>query len=436
MMTRTLPNFIEGERALLGAMMMKEDIAKDLLTSLSQDDFYHPQHKIIFEIIQEIVNKGNPITAMMVTKTLQDFGRLIEVGGAPYVLEVYESVTTIEHTDHYLGLVKEYSVRRKFLEQADKMLESAYDETSDIQKTMDEYRAEFNALEMTNSKRDYKSVVDLIDGAINRITEPEKYQQNGLKTGFPKLDELIGGLCKGELIIIAARPSMGKSTFALNIAKYVAQWEKAHVAIVSLEMPNEQLISKLIDNVGLQSFSNPSLNLKVTHRHVLDSAKATLAQMKIHFDDTPALELSQIKIRAKQLHKKQPLDLIVIDYLQLIHYIDYKNNRTQEITKISSGLKELARELEIPIIALSQLSRNVEHRQSKVPLLSDLRDSGSIEQDADKVLMIYRDDYYKEKDVPRDRITDIFVRKNRNGRTGSVKLTFRGDISTFENIKL
>ena len=434
-LTNNLHNLV-AEQALLGAIMQSPEHFSNVRDDLNVNDFYHPQHKLLYETMLALNAGQVAIDATTVMSKLSDYGRLAEVGGASYILAVFESVTALAHTEHYLKIVKDKSQRRSVINQANALIADVsnpeIDRTSAIN-TMSEQMQNLQKNDIDNSNS--QNINYYLGGVIDKINNPTN-KSRGLQTGYANLDHLLGGLKKSELIIIAARPSMGKSTFALNIARNVANHEKANVAFFSLEMTAEQLTQKLVDNLGSRNFIEQAKKGRMleSEKRSLEYAVKVASNLNIVIDETPSLEISQLRTRARRMHEKQPLQLIIVDYLQYVHCKDFPNNRVQEISKISRTLKEIARELEVPVIALSQLSRASEKRTDNLPLLSDLRDSGSIEQDADKVIMIHREDYYRKHGEPRDNLAELLVRKNRNGRTGSTVLRFNGDTSNFENI--
>jgi len=332
-------------------------------------------------------------------------------------------------------LLKKYSAKRKIITQAESLINNINNPELDNTSALNIFNEEMQGLSSETEMGGFKKIGQFLDKVQKKIIEPKK--NNGLPTGFANLDYLVNGLCESEFIVLAGRPSSGKSTLALNIARNVAQRNK-HVAFLSLEMPEDQLASKLVDSVGHDNYHSKALHGRFEHttNQRFESALKSVETLNISIDDTGGLDISQVRTRFRRLHEKDKIDLIVIDYLQFIHCSKYKDSKVNQISEISRSLKNMAKELKVPVIALAQLSRAVEMRQDKSPIMSDLRDSGSIEQDADKILMIYRDDYYKPNNIPKDNLAQIFVRKNRNGQTGSVMLEFNGYTSNFTDTRI
>lgn len=431
---RELPNSSEAEQAVLGSAMRGSEWSELVLESLKVDDFYYNQHKVIFELMIKMANKNIAIDATTLSSTISEYGRIYDTGGAPYILAIFESVTTLEHTDYYINTVKELSTKREVITRMEQSIDEMYNPDNETQNVINSTREQLDKVN-TGQTGGFVKIGDLLNGVSETIRSPEKLKMSGLSTGFRDFDEMTGGLGKGWFVIIAARPAMGKSSFAFNIATNVAGVGK-HVAIMSLEMKDEDIAHKSVDNYGGINFKKHAVRGGLSNSEVerLDYAIENIAKMNIKIDHSSGVEISQMKTNIRQLHKREPLDLVIVDYLQLIKCNAYKGNKTQEVNEISSGLKELARELDIPIIALSQLSRGVEARNDKRPIMSDLRDSGGIEQDADLVAMLYRDDYYKDKGEKKDELVEVLLRKHRFGNTGAFSLKFDGSISRFSNV--
>lgn len=426
---RPLPHSTETEQSILAAMLHEKSWVEKIIEEINEDYFYHHQHRTIFNAIKTLNETNKIVDSVSVSETLSEYGNLQGVGGAQYILSLYDSLTTIHHTEHYLSVLRKYFVRRRVITQANSLIEGVMNPDTDEFMTVESFNEEIRKLSQEEKKGGFLHVSKTTPIVEERVYNPT---DNGISTGYSDLDELLGGLGDSELIILAGRPSSGKTTFALNIARNVAL-QGGHVAIVSLEMPREQLVAKFVDSIGHKNYLEHVRRNQFTHTEKVhfDSAVRRVESLNISIDDTGGLDVNQIAVRLRRLHEKEKLDLIVIDYLQLIRCSSFRESRVNQITEISNRLKVIAKGLKVPTIALAQLSRAVEQRENKRPIMSDLRDSGSIEQDADKILMLYRDDYYKSPEEPKDGMAQIFLRKNRNGKIGSVFMRFNGETSNF-----
>ena len=441
------PHNREAEQSVLGAMLFDERAVGQNIEKLREDHFYDEAHRRIFRAIIGLYNQSSPIDAISVSDGLRKAGNLESVGGATYLAQLLDMVPTVAHVEYYTRIILEKAWLRELLTAASDIMTDAYGDVPEVEEVLD--RAEKRIFDIVE-RRITTSVVpmaDLVHPVFKWVDDLHKNPKDvtGLRTGFDDLDVLLRGLQKSDLIILAGRPAMGKTSLALNIAGRVGAIEKKAVAIFSLEMGKQQLVLRM-----LCSESNTNkLSLKNLQTGRFDSdlypylteAAGRLAQSRIFIDDSATLSAMEIRAKARMLKAREQLDLIIIDYLQLMEERTARaDNRQQEIATISRQLKALARELEVPVIALSQLSRAVERREENRPQLSDLRESGAIEQDADVVLMIYREEYYQRLQNPKAEVADnllnkaeVIVAKQRNGPTGVIDLNFFGEKVRFEN---
>jgi len=435
--TRNLPHNTEAEQAVLGAMMRNAEQIDDIKIRLKTEDFHHPQHKLMYEAMLSLVERAMAVDSTTLTAHLYDYGRLEEIGGAPYILAVFESVTTLAHTEHYVNLVLEKSTARKVIERAHMLIEQGYNPDLPIDQLIEEAKRQFSTLEEDIQNEDFRTIADVLKDYIANLEHLFKQtgEITGLHTGFDAFDKKTAGLQNGNLVIIAARPAMGKTIFAINIAVNAAKLNNINVAIFNLEMGVEEVVGRILSSEGRIDFGKLKTgNLDDDDWRSLKIARDSLGQVGVFLDDT-SRKVAQIITKCRTLQRQQGLGLIVIDYLQLMEGSRSSGgNRQLEISEMSRGLKLLARELNIPIIAVAQLSRNVESREDKRPVMSDLRESGSIEQDADIVTFLLREDYYRSAEEPRDNMVEVIFAKHRSGSTGSIKLGFRGENARFENI--
>jgi len=435
--TRNVPHNTEAEQAVLGAMMRSAEQIEDVRVRLTVEDFYHPQHKLMYEAMASLVDREMAVDSTTLTAHLYDYGRLEEIGGAPYILAVFESVTTLEHTDHYVNLVSEKSLARKVIERAHQLIEQGYNPELPVEQLLEEAKRQFTTLEGDIQNEDFRTIADVLGDYIKHLEQLSRQsgEITGLETGFEAFDKKTAGLQKGSLVIIAARPAMGKTVFAINIAVNAAKLNKTNVAIFNLEMGAEEVVGRILSSEGRIDFSRLKTGqLDGDDWRSLKIATSSLSEIGVFLDDT-SRKISQIISKSRTLHRQQGLGLIVIDYLQLMEGSrNTGGNRQLEISEMSRSLKLLARELNVPVIAVAQLSRSVESREDKRPIMSDLRESGSIEQDADIVTFLLREDYYRAAEEPKDNMVEVIFAKHRSGSTGSIKLGFRGENARFENV--
>jgi replicative DNA helicase len=435
---RIPPNSIEAEQAVLGGLMLSPDSLDKVADKLTDDDFYRKDHRLIWRAINELANKGMPCDAITLGEWFVANDLAEMVGGASYLMELANSTPSAANIGAYGDIVREKSVLRMLIDAGTSITEDGFrPEGKSVQEVMElaEQRVFRIAESGARGKKDIVSVREAVGEAFRMLTEryEKRGQLTGISTGFTDLDELTSGLQPSDLIIVAARPSMGKTAFALNLAEAAAMRGKKAVAVFSMEMSASQLAFRLISSLGrvhAQHLRNGDLAEEDWPR--VTSAITMLSDAKIFIDDTPAMSPVEMRSRSRRLQREHGLGLIVIDYLQLMQVPGNNENRATEISEISRGLKALAKELNVPVIALSQLNRSLEQRADKRPMMSDLRESGAIEQDADVIMFIYRDDYYN-KESPDKGLAEIIIGKQRNGPTDTVKLAFLGHYTKFEN---
>lgn len=437
---KNVPANLEAERAVLGALMIDPDAIIKVANFLRPEDFYRERHGWIYDAMLVLNERHEPLDFVTLVDELERRGQLEEIGGPAYLTDLIAGTPTAIYVDHYARIVERTAILRRLISAAGKIAEIAYDESQDVDDVVD--RAEQIIFGVSESRihRDLVPIRAIMPGVVERIDFLTRNRDTlmGVPTGFTMLDKLLGGLQKSDLLIMAARPGMGKSSLALSIALNAAKRFGARVAIFSLEMSNEQLVQRLLSmETGIDSHR---LRLGDVHEDewpILLEAANMLASTSIFIDDTPAASVAEVRTKSRRLYAEHGLDLLIIDYMQLMTgpSAGRSENRQQEISYISRSLKSLARELNVPLIALSQLSRAVESRSDKRPMLSDLRESGSIEQDADVVLFIYREDYYIE-DSDRQNIADVLVAKHRHGSTGNVSLYFRKELTQFRDLEI
>ena len=434
--TNILPHDLLAEQAVLGSIFLDPDKIHIASEYLTKDSFFKLSHGMLFNIMQELSDKGDPIDPVSVKSALDSSGQFEQVGGMAFLASLINAVPTSAHIEHYSKVVAEKSRARKVIEDLSQSISSVYDGQKDLNEIL--AQTEQNLSTISNEqKKGFRTIIDVIDSTQSILDERSQKvgDVTGTSTGFPDFDQITTGLHEDNLIIIAARPAMGKTAFALNIAQNVAKNSDKAVAIFSLEMGAESLVERMLSAEGLiPSYHVRTGNLTESEWRRMISAQERLARGKIFIDDTAGVKISEIRSKAKRLAQENDgLGLIVIDYLQLIEGRG-RENRQQEVSEISRQLKILAKELKVPVIALSQLSRGVDQRNDKRPILSDLRESGSIEQDADIVAFLYREAYYKrdEQEEP-DNVTELILEKNRHGILGTVQLFFLKEYAKFSN---
>lgn len=431
-----LPHDLLAEQAVLGSIFLDPDKIHIASEYLTKDSFFKLSHGMVFNIMQELSDKGDPIDPVSVKSALDSIGQFEQIGGMPFLASLINTVPTSAHIEHYSKVVAEKSRARKVIEDLSHSISSVYDGQKDLNEILSQTEQNLSTIS-NEQKKGFRPIIDVIDSTQSILDERSQKvgDVTGTSTGFTDFDQITTGLHEDNLIIIAARPAMGKTAFALNIAQNVAKNSDKAVAIFSLEMGAESLVERMLSAEGLiPSYHVRTGNLSESEWRRMISAQERLARGKIFIDDTAGVKISEIRSKAKRLAQENDgLGLIVIDYLQLIEGRG-RENRQQEVSEISRQLKILAKELKVPVIALSQLSRGVDQRNDKRPILSDLRESGSIEQDADIVAFLYREAYYKrdEQEEP-DNVTELILEKNRHGSLGTVQLFFLKEYAKFSN---
>ena len=431
-----LPHDLLAEQAVLGSIFLDPDKIHIASEYLTKDSFFKLSHGMVFNIMQELSDKGDPIDPVSVKSALDSIGQFEQIGGMPFLASLINAVPTSAHIEHYSKVVAEKSRARKVIEDLSHSISSVYDGQKDLNEILSQTEQHLSTIS-NEQKKGFRPIIDVIDSTQSILDERSQKvgDVTGTSTGFTDFDQITTGLHEDNLIIIAARPAMGKTAFALNIAQNVAKNSDKAVAIFSLEMGAESLVERMLSAEGLiPSYHVRTGNLTESEWRRMISAQERLARGKIFIDDTAGVKISEIRSKAKRLAQENDgLGLIVIDYLQLIEGRG-RENRQQEVSEISRQLKILAKELKVPVIALSQLSRGVDQRNDKRPILSDLRESGSIEQDADIVAFLYREAYYKrdEQEEP-DNVTELILEKNRHGSLGTVQLFFLKEYAKFSN---
>ncbi len=439
---RIPPQNIEAEASVLGSLMLDKDAIIKIADVLKVGDFYKDDHNFIYESMLALYEARDPIDVLSLSNRLEEQGKLEKIGGSSYLASLVNSVPSASNVVHYAKVVQKKALLRRLITAASEIVEMGYDESEDVDSLLDSAEQKLFAISQKYLKQDFVPIKSILETAFNRIDELHKgdHAFRGVPTTFIDLDNLLAGLQKSDLIILAARPSVGKTTFALDIARQVGIHAKVPVGVFSLEMGSDQLVDRMLAaqaGVDLWRLRTGKLTSEGENNDFerLSDAMGVLAQAPIFIDDSGSLNIMEMRTMARRLQAEHNLGLIIIDYLQLMEGRSRNSdNRVQEISEISRGLKQLARELNIPIIALSQLSRAVESRPDQVPRLSDLRESGSIEQDADVVMFLYREDRVKP-DTPNKNIADVIVAKHRNGPVGKVQLYFEENSTTFKNLE-
>lgn len=438
MNNKVMPNDLAAEQCVIGSMFFSKKALQKCVESLNKELFYDERHARIFDCIKELSEKGTPIDITIVTSELNNKKQLSSVGGVEYLSELTTIVPSAANVDEYIKIVREKAIRRRLIETAQEIESDGYNWDSSLDELLDKSEKNMMTISKTRTGSEFRSIQEVLfktQENLEKLSEL-KGEITGLSTGFYALDKLTSGLQPNQLIIIAARPAMGKTAFALNLATNVAKSSGKKVAIFNLEMNAEQLAMRMLSSEGQIEGSKLTKGL-LEHNDWkrVNEAISRLAETNIYINDNLSITLNEMRAVCRRLASEGDLGMIVIDYLQLINIGTFTGNRQQEISEISRSLKTLAMELGIPIVALAQLSRSVEARDDKRPMLSDLRESGSIEQDADLVAFLYRDDYYnKEASIDENTSqSEFIIRKHRNGPTATIDLIFKRNTSTFVN---
>lgn len=432
---RIPPHSVESEQSILGSILLDKEAIITVTETIQPEDFYKEAHKIIYECMMKLNNKNEPIDLITLTEELKKQGHLNDIGGISYITSLSTIVPTTSNVKYYADIVKEKSVLRKLIKVSNDILNLGYDSSIKVEEILEKAEKQIFDISQEKSSEDFQSINSVLMDTYDMIEKlyTNKEDITGITTGFDDLNKKTNGLQRTDLILIAARPAMGKTAFSLNLVQNSALKGDASVAVFSLEMSKEQLVQRMLSaqsHVELKKIKNGSLDENDWPR-IID-AMSVLSNANIYIDDTPGIKISELRSKCRKLKIEKGLDLILIDYLQLMEGDGGNESRQQEISKISRSLKVIAKELNCPVVALSQLSRAPEQRSDHRPMLSDLRESGAIEQDADIVMFLYRDEYY-HPDSDRKNIGEIIIAKNRHGETGSVELVWLGEIQKFAN---
>ena len=432
------PHDIDAEQAVIGSMLTDKDAVVDAIEILKPDDFYRQDNKIIYEAILNLYNRAEPIDIITVKSELNSIGKLESVGGLEYIAVLPDKVPTTANVEKYIKIVEEKSILRRLIKASNELIDLGYAQSEEVDVIIDQAEKKVFEISQGKNQKGYTPIKDIL---VESFAEIEKlYNQKepitGIPTGFADLDYKTAGLHNSDLVLVAARPAMGKSAFALNIATNAAVQAKVPTVIFNLEMSKSQLVNRILCSEAMVD-SNKVRTGKIEEDDwvKLATALGPLSEAPIYIDDTPGITVTEIRAKCRKLKMEKNIGLIVIDYLQLIQGSGKRNSsREQEISEISRSLKILAKELDVPVIALSQLSRAAEQRADHRPMLSDLRESGAIEQDADIVMFLYRDDYYNP-DSEKKNIAEVIMAKHRAGSTGTVELLWLGSYTKFVNIE-
>jgi len=438
--TGTPPQNAEAEASLLGALLIDSDAIVKIADNVNTFDFFDKRHERIYEAIVHLYEHHEAIDVLTLADRLRNSGHLDSIGGPSYLTELTNFVPTAAHVEQYADIVAQKALRRRLIAASKEIGGLGYDESRQLSELVEEAETRLFEVSQQHVKQDVISLEAILAESFDRLDDLHKDKQKirGVPTGFKDLDNLLAGFQKSDLVILAARPSMGKTALALNFAHNIAVQSNQPVLVFSLEMSKEQLVDRLLAmESGVDAWALRTGNLTDADFEKIGQAMGTLSEAQIYIDDSPGITISDLRTKARREAHRRPLGLIIVDYLQLMSGPNrYGNdgNRVQEISEISRGLKGIARELDVPILALSQLSRSVESRSPQIPQLADLRESGSIEQDADVVAFIYREEYYNP-DTERKKLADIFVKKHRNGPTGGVELYFENERQLFRSVE-
>ncbi len=432
------PQNVDAEQAVLGSILLKADAFGTVLEILKPEDFYKNGHKLIFEVMVDLFEDNEPQDLLTVSNLLRDKNRLDQVGGPMYLASLTSIVPVTANIASYAKIIREKSILRRLIEVNTDIAARCYEEQNDIDILVDEAEQAIFDIAGKKGGQAFTPIKSIVPDAFATVEQLYKRKEliTGVPSGYSEIDKMTAGLQPSDLIIVAARPSMGKTSFAMNIAQHASLVEKTGVAVFSLEMSKEQLVMRLLSSVGrIDSQRIRTGKLLNEDWPKLTRAVGMLSEEPIFIDDTPAISVLEMRAKVRRLAAQHDIGLIVVDYLQLLRGRGTIENRTQEISEISRSLKALAKEHKVPVIALSQLNRGLESRTDKRPMMSDLRESGAIEQDADVICFIYRDEVYnKAEDNPERGLSEIIIGKQRNGPTGTVKLTFIKEFTMFENM--
>lgn len=434
---RMPPNSLDSEKSVLGAVLLDNEALNLVLEIIRPDDFYQRSHQIVFEAMIEIYERRDPIDIITLANQLRVGSQIDAIGGMEYISHLVDIVPTAANTQYYARIIKEMSLRRKMIHEVSKISQEAFEMSGELDQFIDSVEQRIFKVSESRVNPSFVKAGDIVQHSIKDVEQRyvNKDSITGVPTGFYDLDELTSGLQPSDLVIVAGRPSMGKTSLALSIARNVALSANKAVAIFSLEMSKEQIVTRLLCSEARVSNSRVrSGKLGESDFPRLVDAASTISQADIYIDDTPAISVLEMRAKSRRLHRENPLSLIIVDYMQLMRGSNRKiDRREQEISEISASLKALAKELRLPILALSQLNRGVESRQDKRPMMSDLRESGAIEQDADIIGFVYRDEVYHPETTDKG-IAEFIISKHRNGPIGTVRMSFQAELTLFENL--
>ncbi|MEK6774798.1 MAG: replicative DNA helicase [Bdellovibrionota bacterium] len=434
--TRVPPQNLEAEQSILGGLMLEKEAFDQVADVLEPDDFYSPANQKIYQVIRDLHAKNKPIDLVTATDLLQSRQEFDAIGGYVYLASLLEKTISAAHIATYAQIVKDKSLLRRLIHTSTEIIEKAYTSDQDVEILLDRAEADIFKVSEKKSNQGLTGSMEIVKDSIKKIEVLYQRQEDitGLATGFAELDKMTAGLHGGELLIVAARPSMGKTAFGLNLASYAALRQKKSVAFFSLEMSKESVMMRLLAaeaKVGLSEVRTGRVQDSSWPK--LIAAASALSEAPMYIDDTSAISPFEIRARCRRLKAQQNLDMIMIDYLQLMDLKQKVESRERAVSEISKNLKMIAKELNVPVVAMAQLNRGVEGRSDRRPMLSDLRESGSIEQDADVIMLLYRDDYYDKDDPEKQGHAEIIIGKQRNGPTGTVKLRFDAKYNKFRD---
>jgi len=435
---RIPPHSIEAEQCTLGSMLLDEEAIAVVFGALKADDFYRNEHKDIFNAIDELYSSGKSVDIVTLGEALRKSGNLVKCGGLEYLATLAEQVPSAASAHHYAEIVEDKAILRTLIKSSGEILEMGYENQEDARKVMDFAQQNIFDLAQAKDSKGVSHIRDVLEENLKTLTKlyKEGNRVPGIASGYPDLDEKTSGFQPSDLILIAGRPSMGKSALALNIAQHVAINEGMSVAIFSLEMSKEQVVNRILSSeIMIENKKLKIGDISSDEWQKIAVASAQISEASIYIDDSSDISAAEMRAKCRRLKLKHQLDMVVIDYIQLIKGGLRNESRQQEITEISRNLKILAKDLHIPVIALSQLSRAPEQRTNHRPMLSDLRESGAIEQDADMVMFIYREDYYN-KETEHPNVTELIIAKNRNGEVGDIKLRWHAEFTKFSNLAI
>lgn len=433
------PQNIEAEASLLGSLLIDSDAIVKIADNLSPLDFFEKRNQRIYEAIMQLYERHEAIDVLTLADRLKNNGQLDSIGGPAYLTELTNFVPTAAHVEQYADIVAQKALRRRLIKASNEIVGLGYDESKQLRELIEEAESRLFEVSQQHIRQDVISLEAILAESFDRLDDLHKDKQKirGIPTGFKDLDDKLAGFQRSDLVVLASRPAMGKTALALNFAHNIAVQAGQPVLIFSLEMSKEQLVDRLLSmESGVDAWALRTGNLTDADFEKIGQAMGTLSEAQIFIDDSPGITISDLRTKARREAHQRQLGLIIVDYLQLMsggHRFGTDGNRVQEISEISRGLKGVARELNVPVLALSQLSRSVESRSPQIPQLADLRESGSIEQDADVVAFIYREEYYNP-DTDRKKLTDIFIKKHRNGPTGAVELYFENEKQRFRSV--